>query len=239
MARAPIKKWSKKKRSYKWKGKKRSFKKPPQATTAVAKIGFSSGLNFLPDKFVARLKWNKTFNLGAGTTDVGQFQSFVLTSLNDPEDAVSSSLQPYGYDQLMTYYQHNIVLRAKPTVRFVHKSGNPMIAGVVLDSDLDKLNLGSGNRDEFINDPQSRYRILHNEHAIATIKGPVYSKRKVYGTNRDHDLTCPNNTDPVEKYFLHTYLCNLGPGDTQASIVMTVEIEFTALFTERRVIAKS
>lgn len=218
--------------------KKRRTKKPPQASLAVARVGFSSGLNFLPDKFISKLKWNKTYNLGANPTDIAQMLSFRLTSLYDPESAVASSLQPYGFDQLMTNYAHYKVLSAKTKVRFIHKAGNPMIVGCITTPDESKTYIGSSDRDQFINDPQSRYQFLHNDYASCSITN-YYSKNRTFGKTNDQNLTANSVSNPAENFFLQTYLCNAGPGDTQASIVMIVEIEYVAEFTERLTIAKS
>lgn len=220
------------------KPRKRRAKKPPQASTAVARIGYSSGLNFLPDKFIAKLKWNKTYNLAANPTDVAQMLSFRLTSLFDPESAVASSLQPYSFDQLMTNYAHYKVLSARSKVRFIHKAGNPMIVGCITTPDETKTHIGSSSRDDFINDPQSRYQFLHNDYASCTVRN-YYSKSRTYGKTNDQQLTGTALTNPAENWFLQTYLMNAGPGDTQAAIVMIVEIEYTAEFTERLTIAKS
>lgn len=220
------------------KTKTRRRKKAPQATTAVARVGYSSGLNFLPERFVAKLKWNKTFNLAANPTDVAQMLSFRLTSLFDPESAAAPSLQPYGFDQLMTNYAHYKVLSARTKVRFIHKAGNPMICGCITTADETKTHIGSADRDQFINDPQSRYKFLHNEYASTTVRN-YYSKNRIYGKTNDQNLTATSITNPLENYFLQTYLMNAGPGDTQAAIVMIVEIEYTAEFTERLTIVKS
>lgn len=217
--------------------KKRRRKKPPQASTAVARIGYSSGLNFLPDKFIAKMKWNKSFILGAGTTDVATIQHFSLTGLFDPEVAVGTSLQPYGFDQLMTYYAHYMVLGAKAKIRFIHKAGNPMTVGAI--SSADTVTSKYSARDDFINDPQARYAIVHNEKSEASVSPPGYSKRRVFGVTKDEELTGNASANPSENYYVSTYLINSGPGDSQASCVMVVEIEYTALFSERVILSKS
>lgn len=216
---------------------KRKVKKAPQASTAIARIGYSSGLNFLPDKFISKMKWNKSYAIAAGTTDVANIKQFVLTGLFDPEVAVATALQPYGFDQLMTYYAHYMVLTAKPKITFVHKAGNPTLVGAIVTAGTSTTNWSSV--DDFINDPQSNYRLIHNESPSTTIRPQSYSKSRVFGKTKDAVLTGTVLSNSAEAYYLNTYHINAAPGDTQSALVMLVEIEYTAIFTERLTAVKS
>lgn len=217
--------------------KKKKCKKPPQATTAVARVGYSSGLNFLPPKFIAKMRWNKSFTLAAGTSDIATIAAFRMAGLWDPEFNSGASLQPYGFDQLATYYSHYLVLGSKATVKFVHTSGNPMVVGCITTRDTNQSEFAQA--DSFMNDPQSRFKIISNERPHATVTA-TYSKNKIFGTASDTELTSVPSGDPVnEQYYLSTYVNNVGPVQTQASVVMVVSIDYTVLWTERAAMAKS
>lgn len=217
----------------------RKRRRPQKGTnsTAVAKVGFSSGYNLLPPKFIAKMRWNKSYQVTAGTTDIIQWFDYNLMGLYDPEVAVSSALQPNGFDQLMTEYSHYRVLGAKIRVEFWLTAGNNTIVGINTSRDSSHTDISS--RDEFIVDPQTRYRIVGNDKPRASVMG-YYSYKKVFDTQ----VTTGNaagtaTTNPNEAYIASVGLVNLAPGATQAGVDMIVTIDYIAEFSERAIQKKS
>lgn len=206
-------------------------------STAVSKVGYSSGYNLLPPKFVAKMRWCKAYNVPAGTADIINWFHFNMNGLYDPEVAVSAALQPNGFDQLMTEYSHYIVKGAKITVQFVHSAGNAEIVGVNTHRDVSTANLAG--RDQFIVDPQTNYKVVSNDKPSATAIG-YYSKKKVFdAATTTETLMGTITTNPTEQYIGSVGVVNMGPGLTQAAIDMIVTIDYIAEFSERNVIVKS
>lgn len=219
------------------KKKVRKRRKAPQASLSVARIGYSSGNNFLPERFVAKMKWNKSFAISAGTSDIANIQSFLLTGMFDPEVAVSSAIQPRGFDQLGTYYSHYLVKSAKVKLTYIHKAGNPTICGGLITRN------GSSTawsfRDYFLNAPESRYKILANSTDRGVVNLPHYNKNTIYGNAQNSNLIGTPSTNPSEAFYLHTYNINAAPGDSQASLFLLVEIDYVAEWSERAVLEPS
>lgn len=199
-------------------------------------IGRFSSMNIFPERLKCRLKWNKAYTIAAGTSDVATVSSFKLTEMYDPEVAASSSLQPYGYDNLMAHYTHYKVLSATVKVHFTHLSGNPMIVGVI--QSLDTVTTSYDTVDEFINDPRATYKVTHNYLPKATVS-TKYTAKKTYAGFNNHSLKGAVSSSVTEGYYAVVYSNNAGPGNSQAALDYWVEIDYYAEFVEQANVAKS
>lgn len=212
--------------------KRRRKRKAPQASTAVARIGYSSGMNLFPDRFVSKMRWNKTYTVAAGTSDIATIQHFLLNALYDPEVAVSAALQPHGFDQLVSYYSHYLVKGAKVTVTFNLQSGNNMVVGVGTARDTITTNYSS--RDVFMNQPESRYKIITTQNPTAKVVH-YFSKNRVFGKGRNEALIGGATSNPTEGFYAHTYAVNNAPGGAQGVIEMAIQIDYIAEWSERAI----
>lgn len=214
----------------------RRRKKAPQASTAVARVGYSSGFNLFPKTFISKMRWSKTYVIAAGTSDIANIQHFRLNGMYDPEVSVAAALQPMYFDQLVSYYSHYMVKGAKITVTYTLKSGNNMIVGVGTARDTVVTNYAS--RDVFISQPESRYRILTTQNPTARVSH-TFSKNKIFGKGSRDSLYGAALTDPTEQFYAHTYQNNSSPGGTQGVVDMVVQIDYISEWTERAITAPS
>lgn len=164
-----------------------------------------------PNKLRVHLKWNKVYTVAAGTTDIATVKHFRLTSLFDPEYAASSSIQSYGFDQIMEHYGHYQVIGAKMSVHFIHNSGNNMIVGVIDNPGTSTTHWDS--QDEFLNDPRGRHGFIGNEFTRKTLT-VKYLKTGTFGLGSESVLKGTSIMDPAENYYGSTYSNNMGLGAT-------------------------
>lgn len=225
--RQNIKRVSRKKKTY---PRRSSTKSISRQLSVPRSIGTSYGNHLYPAKFISKMHWNKSYIISAGTTDVANITHFNLAGLFDPEVAVSASLQPYGFDQLASYYSHYQVLGAKISVTFNLSAGNSMVCGVGLHRDTTTTTYAG--RDQFMNLPSCKSRILTTQSPTRRITR-YYSKKKVFGNTKNDELTAAPTTNPTEGYYGNVYLVNLAPGGAQGNVEMVVSIDYIGLWTER------
>lgn len=230
-----------KKKTYRKPYKKKYMKKKPwskkgTASTAVANVSYSSGKNILADKFIGKLPWIKSYAFTAGTTDVIDWNWFIPSAGYDPEYAVSSAMQPLGWDQLALFYNHYRVIASKTTITCTHGSGNPMVVGIVNKDDVTTTYLAT--RDEALIDPGSFYRIISNERPTAKLV-THYNANKRYQKSQMSELTSLLSSNPAENWYHGFFKVNAGPGQTPASVVVQVRIDYTIEFSERKTLVKS
>lgn len=238
--RAPARR---KKKSFPTKRSYPSVVEKPRTDRVAVRSGYTgfgmsprSFATLYPNKVRLALKWNKVYTVAAGTTDVPTYNHFVLTGLFDPEYAAASSIQPYGFDQIMAHYGHYQVIGAKMVAQFVHNSGNNMVVGCITNPGLSTTYWDT--TDEFVNDPRTRYKIIGNEYPRATCV-VKYSKKAIYGDGSEAALKGTVSTNPGENYYGSVWSNNMAPGATQAAYDLLVTIHFFAEFTEQLDIAKS
>lgn len=204
--------------------------------TVPRSVGTSYGSHLYPSRFISKMRWNKSYQIAAGTQDIAQIFHFNLAGMFDPEVTAAPALQPYGFDQLKSYYSHYQVLGAKVTVSFTLASGNNMVVGLGMHRDTTTTTYS--NRDTFMNLPSCRYKLVTTQRPTATVTR-FYSKKKVYGHTKDEDLTAAPTANPTEGFYANAYLNNLAPGGAQGVVDMVVTITYIGLWTERASIGAS
>lgn len=188
-----------------------------------------SSRSLFPPRLRIGLRWVKTYSVAAGTTDIPNIQHFNLTGLYDPEVAVSASLAPYGFTEIMSHYDSYSVVGAKAVMTFVHNTGNPMCVGTITTPGT--VTTTYDTNDEFITDPRSRYGFIspNKPQKTCVVK---YSRKKTFDATNQHSLKGSISTNPTEGYYVSTFSNNMGPGEAQAPYTLLVRIEYFAEFAE-------
>lgn len=219
--------------------KKKAYKKrvPRGVTsTAPAAVSYSSGGNILAPRFIGKMPWLKSYTLAAGTTDIVDWQHFIPSGCFDPEVAVSSAMQPLGWDQLTNFYDHYRVLGAKTTITVTHTAGNPMIVGIIQQDDASTTFLNT--IDEACIDPGSNYKTVSNERPYCKLYA-YYSPKKRFDKARQVNLSASLAANPAENWYHSFFKSNAGPGQAQASMVIQVRIDYIVECSERKILVKS
>lgn len=219
-----------KRKTFKRKSYKRSFKKLP--------------LTGMPRKKVIRLKYCQEIILNSGA--VGQATTtFRANGMYDPFVALGGH-QPSGFDQIMPFYDHYIVLSSKMTARYVPSVTSNVVPCYLTAEVSDAVGPSSySNAEEFLES-----RNVGNQYiSTGCISGyrnqkdgqltRYWSGKKMFGNtymNSDHKGT--ETSDPAEGAYFHIIqmpVQGTDPGETQ----LLVTIEYIALVFEAKAIPSS
>lgn len=174
--------------------------------------------------------------IGSVSSSGFSVSSYVFTAngLYDP-DITGTGHQPMGFDQLMVFYEHYTVLRAKITVDYLWNTGsgtnwialstradNTVITDptVLIESGLVDYHMISEN----LANPMSRHRL------VRTVDIKKFGGVDDLMDNENYRGSVAAN--PTEQTYFHVSAWN--PAGVSSTINFTVLIEFEAMFTEPR-----
>jgi len=153
--------------------------------------------------------------------------------------------QPYGFDQLMSMYNHYTVVGSRCTLKFASSQSIPMYAGIVLRSDPTPISLTTS---ELLETPGNKMKLIGYGQS-GTSGGPNYmrcnfSTRKFFTKNRgaiieDFALRGDSAGNPLEQAYYHIILQPQYSSDDLNTQGMTVEIEYSVVFTEPKILGQS
>lgn len=231
-----------KKRLYKRRStNRRSYKgKPRRRYNKPNNMGFRP----LGLKHAATLKYVETISLDPAAGVAGYYV-FSANGLYDP-NVTSTGHQPYGFDQLMAMYNHYTVVGSKCTVNLCSAQNIPMYAGILLRPDNVADNSLSG---VLMEQPGNKMRLIGyggstGAQGNAQTMSCKFSTRKYFTKNRgaiieDFLLRGDAGSNPLEQAFYHIMLAPLFQGDNIATQGITIQIEYSAVFTEPKVLGQS
>lgn len=187
-----------------------------------------------------KLKYVQAFTLTPDSSSV-QYKEFRANSLFDPDYSVGGH-QPYGFDQLATFYQHYVVIGSKITVT-PSKDADLTYGGafgVTLSSTSGLLTGYTAT--ELMERPETKGYALMVQSASGMSSGPLlrargfFSAKKYFGIatvvgHTQHQASVGAN--PTEDALFSVWY-----GSTQSSTPtacnFVVEIEYIAIFTEKK-----
>lgn len=224
-------------------GRRRSFKrsrKTFQKKTFKRKYGRKS-LSFrkapMPNIMAVKLRYCDTVLIDPATPGIAGVHVFRANSLYDP-DYTGTGHQPRGFDQLMTMYDHFVVVGARIHVTFDHQyntSYNPQIVGIALkDSPSAYANVNDyqeGRNVVTVMMPASP--LADSGHSRTLTK--TFSTRKFLGRSKplsDPELKGSTSADPTEQAFFHLFTAVPGSLGDEGPINCTVRIEYLAILIE-------
>lgn len=204
----------------------------------------------LGKSFVATLKFSETIAIDPPTGQSGDY-IFSANGIAKPDQtAVPLNLhQPYGHDQMVSFYDHYTVIGSKCVVKAASNLTHPAYVGVAL-----------RDNSAVINKPASELRetggtrlMLMTRNDGGHNKGVVsqtFSPRKFFGKAKGNIVgeselrgnmseTASNNNNPEEQAYYHCMVVPQNETDNPGTQTLQVDIYYTVVFTEPKVLQSS
>lgn len=207
-------------------------------------------LNGFPDKWVGRLKYTDFITLDSTATGsaVPTYHTMRANSLYDP-DRSGSGHQPRGFDQLSAIYDHYCVIGSKITVHFENDVDAVNEAGQYCFLMLDDTANVPGSLID-LTEESNRTKLAYKQRSSVSSRNLSLSKNfspyKMFGIPKKDSLINNVNLNaqvtqnPAEDAcFTFGIMCSRTTSTNPPPIVCRVEIEYLAVFTEKRPMTSS
>lgn len=183
----------------------------------------------LPSKFI----YEDSFSLNVGAAGTAANYVFSANGLYDP-NITGTGHQPRGFDQLMTLYDHYVVIASKITIWASLADVNN--AGIISVRLLDGATTAS-NPNDILENRFVKTKILSPEgsgpnSSVITMKCNPNSFLGRSKPLSDPDLKGDVSNNPAEQAFFHVSAMPLGDGVDLSDIVCRARIEYTAVLIE-------
>jgi len=184
-----------------------------------------------PRKRVMKLKFMKQTSFAVGVSPSVGWNTFRANGAADPDATSADTVQPMGWTQLRSLYQHYRVLGAKITVNFL-PNDKDMIVGVYLDdSSAPPTTFKS-----ILEQKRTSFRTLLTTPQASTSRTVSfrYSARKFLGRAfADKDNRADLDSLPFEDVFFQVFAIGARVGeDPTGSAHIIVRIDYIVEFTE-------
>ena len=207
-------------------------------------------LGGFPDKHVARLKYVDfvTLNATASGSAVPLIHHFRANSLYDP-DLSSSGHQPRGFDELAAIYDHYCVIGSKIKVSFENDKDHVQQAGQYCFLMLQDTNNTPTSLIDILEE-SNKNRMAYKQRNSVSSKNVILSKKfspyKMFGIPKKDslinniNLNARTNSNPQEDAIYTVGIaCSTTTSTDPPPMTIRVEIEYLAVFTEKRPMAMS
>lgn len=204
---------------------RRVRKKAPQASLAIAPVGYSSGLRIYPKKFVALMRYKIQYTLVTGTVDTWNNRHFWnMTSPYDPDTSgvgTTASL----FTKLAAQYNHYEVLSSKINFTGKLRSGNAMMVKM---TSSDDTVVTVDTVFKALNDTDTKVVTCDNYNPNFSIS-KTYNRAKVFQKTKFPATVGTATSNPVENHYVslassnHGYALPPGPIDGILEIVYKVQ----------------
>lgn len=209
---------------------KKKKKKSPQATLAIAPVGYSSGLRIYPKKFIALMRYKVQFTLAAPTIDSFNNRHFWnMTSPYDP-DVTGVGTSASLFDKLNAQYNHYEVLSSKINYKGYLRAGNSMLVGL---TSSDDTVVTVGTYTAMINDTDTVTKSIQTELPHVDIS-KTYTRSKVFQKTKYPDTVGSGIVLPAENHYVSLSSTNYAFGLPPGPIDGIVEIVYKVLWSEQR-----
>lgn len=205
-----------------------------RAVSASTPLGYSK---------TVKMKYSESKEVSFSSGTVGLFR-IRANGLNDPDQS-GIGHQPYGYDQIATYFSRYVVESAKIKVRCCSLSASgtarPIIYGVRLDADLSTTNTFPN---DMIEDPLTNYKV-NNGNAYNQGYNVNQAVTKSFSTKRFFNikdlkdqnysrLAADTSSDPADEAYFTVMVGGLNASDVSSfdPALVTIEVEYVARFFE-------
>lgn len=215
--------------------RRRQVMNPDQKMYNRTEQGMVNG--FVPATTTARFFGKCRYGASAitFTASTGLAGSYVYSAngMFDPS-VTGGALQPAGFAQLMSLYEHYTVYRSKMTVTFTNNSTTPTMASLSLQADVSAISTDTNNVLEL---PYSQLVQLEGSPSYGSSKtlSMTCNCSKYFGV----PVTKANSiyrgdviSNPQEQVYFRLSIFGLKGGS--AEVFVTVKIEYQAIFTEPR-----
>lgn len=197
-------------------------------------------------KHAAKLRYCETITLNPGV-GLNTTHIFSANGCYDP-NTTGVGHQPYGFDQLMSMYNHFTVVGSQCTIKLANSSGSlPYYAGILL---RDSATATSTTLDTslILEQPGNKMKLL-GYGASGAGGGPnsmkcKFSTRKFFTKNRgaiieDALLRGDATSNPTEQAYYHIMLAPQTASDDINLQAIMVIIDYYVVFTEPKILTSS
>lgn len=191
-----------------------------------------------------RLKYVERIQLNPALTGAIASYTFCANDLYDPNRS-GTGHQPYGFDQLMSLYNHYQVIGSKLRFTVTGALNESFVYGVQLN---DSLTMSSSNVEAICEQPYAKRKIVAP--GSTTQKdlsmSSSFSLKKYFGPRSNVNTLIGNRsfmgqetTSPAEAAFYVIWCASNGPTVDPSTITFHVEIEYLAIFSEPKDLQQS
>lgn len=208
-------------------------------------------LGGFPDRKIARLKYVDfiTLNPTASASAVPTLHHFRANSLFDP-DQTSTGHQPRGFDEHAAIYDHYTVIGSKLKATFESDVDNVATVGQYCFSMLQDTNSTPGSLSDIMEGGQGKtsvnYRPRNANSGKSVVLTSKYSPYKMFGIPKKDSLTAVDSLTPTigsnpneDAIYTIGVICQRTTSTDPPPLIVRVEIEYIAIFTEKRPISQS
>lgn len=197
----------------------------------------SMGGGFLPRKAIRKLTYAADFSINAGIVLAGH--SFRLNSLFDP-DETGVGHQPYGFDQMMTYYGRYTVVGCNISVTafYADDSGAEhafMVGSFLADSAETKIDTPQSASD-MIEMPGVNYKIMSAGQYSASFNRfvaiPKFFNAGKGGYLTEPEFSATSGSNPTRVAQCVIVAGGADDGDDPPALHFKAVLTYTAIFTE-------
>lgn len=230
--------YPKSKKSFKAKSKAYPYKKRNEKKNVVPKTIVSLGQGF-PKKMMATLKYKDYTNLSSSTGVMGQYL-FSCNNLNDPNWSGGGGQALY-YDQLMSVYNHYTVIGSKIKISVLNAGSVgsvPLVCGVFINDDTQTNVTTYQGLGEQVN---AKMKVLGSSTTDpAVVITNSWSAKKHFGGSvlANNVLRGALGASPAEQMYYNIFVQSIDSTST-VGVYILVEVEYVAIFTELKEIARS
>jgi hypothetical protein len=189
-----------------------------------------------PSRTTRRLRYATNLTL-AGSSGVMASHVFAANGLFDP-DVTGTGHQPMGFDQLILSYNHYTVTEARLVATFHNNAASTPCISLKVDGSATPITVADQLIEWGLNEhsvleakgSQGSVKVLESRISIARYEG-------VQDCLDVMELRGSAASNPSEIVYFHIQTWD--PGAVTTALIVDVTIEFTATFTEPRVLSES
>lgn len=184
--------------------------------------------SLMPDQFVTKLRYFTNFTLTPTGGTVAS-RAFSANGLWDP-DVSGIGHQPRGFDQLMSIYRHYNVTKCEMKASYDHDSSSSFyIAGIHEDTVSGLFT----DPEDVMEKSKMTYFASVRDTTKASTKYTCYPHRRL-GLNNPGNVQSTqqgsNIANPIDQIYLKPFV--FYPGSVGSAILVAVQIDYTAVFSE-------
>lgn len=190
--------------------------------------------------YATKLRYYEQVSMDPGIGAVA-FHSYAANGCYDP-NLTGVGHQPRGFDQLMTMYNHFLVVGSKISVNFVNTDPNiPAVVGIQVSTDP----AFSTSLADYMEQGIRNYRVVCGDTQAGSNTAYLTSKsspKKEFGVTNLRDNTSLRGSasgNPSELLYYHLFACAQNEASNPSPVDITVVIDYLVLFGEPNDLAGS
>lgn len=227
-------------RKYKRKGRKKPYRKR-RSKSALYRYkgrGYTISKTPFPTVFITQLKYIEngiSYNPAIGGIDTNVYRATSIVSPNSTHNH-----QPRYFDQLMSMYDHYVVLGAKITCQFFNTdTSNSAVVSLGIFDDGSPLS----TQNDYMENKHARYKVMGSRDSATskvTLRGS-YSPRFLGKNNpiNSKELKGTLTTNPDENAYFHVVVAGLPESIDLGNVRSVTQIIYTVAFVEPNSVAQS